>query len=363
VQDFSVAQPVNRPKHGGNIAWAASLANCSPQDILDFSASINPLGPPESAIAAIQSSWESLTHYPDPRYLHLRQVLAAHHHIDPDWVIPGNGSAELLTWASRELAPLSSTSLITPAFSDYTRALKSFGATVFPCPIFLTASPALPHFTQTAGLLLNTPHNPTGAMFPAESILPLLEQFSLVVIDEAFMDFVLPSQQQSLVAWVAQYPNLVILRSLTKFYSLPGLRLGYAIAHPDRLQRWQEWRDPWSVNVLAEAAAIAVLQDTTFQQQTFDWLEKTRSRFYSQLSAIPGFQPLPGVANYFLVQSDYPVLQLQRELLQRHKILIRDCHSFPELGDRYFRVAVRTTPENDRLLGALALCANKSTKS
>jgi len=367
VQDFSSsAQPANRPQHGGNIAWAASLAGCSPLDILDFSASINPLGPPQSAIAAIQASWDSLTHYPDPRYLHLRKVLAAHHQIDPAWVLPGNGSAELLTWASRELAQLPSTALITPAFGDYFRALKSFGATLHPCPIALsdpstaspevafTASLTLPSSpTNAAGLLLNNPHNPTGAMFSIEAIRPLLERFSLVVIDEAFMDFVLPDQQQSLIAFITQHPNLVILRSLTKFYSLPGLRLGYAIAHPDRLQRWQEWRDPWSVNVLAEAAAIAVLQDTAFQQHTFDWLEQTRSPLYHQLAQIPGLHPLPGVANYFLVQSDYPVLQLQQELLQHHKILIRDCTSFTELGDRYFRIAIRTQSENDRLLKGL----------
>lgn len=351
MQDRSSAQI--RPKHGGNIAWAASLANCSPLDILDFSASINPLGPPASAIAAIQSHWQALTHYPDPRYLPLRQTIAAHHGIEPDWVIPGNGSAELLTWASRELAELPSTSLMTPAFGDYTRALKAFGATIQNCPIVLRDFQTLPDFTHQAGLLLNNPHNPTGAMFSIESILPLLERFSLVVIDEAFMDFVPPSQQQSLISVIDRYPNLVILRSLTKFYSLPGLRLGYAIAHPDRLQRWQEWRDPWSVNVLAEAAAIAVLQDTEFQQQTFDWLEEVRSPLYKSLAAIPGLHPFPAVANYFLVQSDYPVLQLQRQLLQDHKILIRDCHSFPELGDRYFRIAIRTQSENDRLLKAL----------
>jgi L-threonine-O-3-phosphate decarboxylase len=350
VQDLSSAQP--RPKHGGNIAWAASLANCSPLDILDFSASINPLGPPASAIAAIQSHWEALTHYPDPRYLQLRQTIAAHHAIAPDWVLPGNGSAELLTWASRELAELPSTSLVTPAFGDYLRALKSFGATIQPCPIDLH-TPTLPAFTHSAGLLLNNPHNPTGTMFSVDSIKPMLERFSLVVIDEAFMDFILPEQQQSLIPIIDRYPNLVILRSLTKFYSLPGLRLGYAIAHPDRLQRWQEWRDPWSVNVLAEAAAIAVLQDVEFQQQTFDWLKTVRSPLYQKLSAIPGLHPLPTVANYFLVQSNHPVLQLQKDLLQHHKILIRDCHSFPELGDRYFRIAIRTQADNDRLLQAL----------
>jgi histidinol-phosphate/aromatic aminotransferase/cobyric acid decarboxylase-like protein len=175
-----------------------------------------------------------------------------------------------------------------------------------------------------------------------------------VVIDEAFMDFLPPDQQQSWIESVQDYPNLVILRSLTKFYSLAGLRLGYAIAHPDRLRRWQQWRDPWSVNVLAEAAGIAGLQDIEFQQQTWTWLQEARSQLFAGLSCLPGLRPFPGAANYLLVRSDQSTVALQRELLQTSRILIRDCVSFPELGDRFFRVAVRTVAENQRLLDSLA---------
>jgi L-threonine-O-3-phosphate decarboxylase len=332
------------------MTWAASLAGCSPHAILDFSASINPLGPPASAIAALQSHLHRLTQYPDPNYTELRQAIAAHHHIDPDWILPGNGSAELLTWASRDLATLDRTTLITPAFGDYTRALHAFGAKIHHLPIELFHTfPALPH----SGLLINNPHNPTGNLFSADSIYPLLERLAIVVIDEAFMDFLPPHQQQSLITDIEKYPHLVILRSLTKFYSLPGLRLGYAIAHPNCLQRWQQWRDPWSVNVLAEVAAIAVLQDTVFQQQTYEWLGEARSFLYEKLAALPGLYPLESVANYLLVQSDYSVVKLQRMLLQKHQVLIRDCLSFAELGDRYFRVAVRTVAENQRLLDGL----------
>lgn len=368
-----------RPRHGGNLTWAASLAGCSPSMILDFSASINPLGPPHSAIAAIHNHLGDLRNYPDPNYQELRQALSQFHRLPPDWILPGNGSAELLTWASRELAELDATYLLTPAFGDYLRSLKAFDTKIVRCSLnldipFTTSTEAsteacteeigtsiqpqaLPQMllnqsSQSAqtGLLLNNPHNPTGWLFSSKEILPYLEQFALVVIDEAFMDFLPPDQQQSLIEWVSDYPNLVILRSLTKFYSLPGLRIGYAIAHPDRLQRWQQWRDPWSVNTLAAAAAVAVLQDTTFQQQTWDWVAAARSQLFQGLSKLPGLSPLAGAANYLLVQSDHSVMQLQQQLLKQSRILIRDCMSFPELGDRYFRVAVRTPPENQRLV-------------
>ncbi len=356
-----------RPQHGGNRAWAAAIAHCSPDALLDFSASINPLGPPETAIAAIHGSLADLVAYPDPSYSHLRVALSEFHHIAPEYILPGNGAAELLTWAGRELATLEATHLVTPAFGDYGRSLRAFDSRVISHPLLTETAPltadalaqtiaaiAEAEAAPNSGILLNNPHNPTGQLVQAEVLRPLLERFALVVVDEAFMDFLPPAEQTSVLEWVQTYPNLVVLRSLTKFYSLPGLRLGYAIAQPERLQRWQHWRDPWSVNSLAVAAGIAVIRDQAFQAQTWAWLPPARSQLLVGLSQQPGLQPLPGTANFLLVKSESSVVQLQRQLLQQDQILIRDCLSFPELGDRYFRVAVRTEAENARLLQALA---------
>lgn len=347
---------MNRPQHGGNLIWAASIAGCPVAALTDFSASINPLGTPQSALQAIISSTPQLTAYPDPEYRELRSKLAQYHHLAPELILPGNGSAELLTWAGRELAQQNFTYLVTPAFSDYQRALNAFAGKVISCPLDPISSPSLPiplSPPPQSGLLLNNPHNPTGKLWTQAEILPYLEQYSLVVIDEAFMDFLTPSESQSLIPLVASYPNLVILRSLTKFYSLPGLRIGYAIADPDRLARWRSWRDPWSVNTLAAAAAIAAIGDREFQQQTWSWLITARTQLWSQLQAISGLHPLKGAANYLLVQSDYSVSWLQEQLLKQDQILIRDCLSFPELGDRYFRLAVRLPAENQRLVTAI----------
>ncbi|MEH2168131.1 MAG: threonine-phosphate decarboxylase CobD [Nostoc sp.] len=364
---------MRQPAHGGNLAWAAALAGCPPDAILDFSASISPLGPPNSAIAAIKSQIGNLKHYPDPNYSELRLALSHFHQLPSEWILPGNGSAELLTLIGRELAQLAATILITPAFGDYYRTLAAYNAKVLECPLSLVIG----HWslvlsfavgaasrrevlviekgqrTKDKGLLLNNPHNPTGKLFSRESILPYLEQFALVVVDEAFMDFVPPNEEQSLIPVVQEYPNLVVLRSLTKFYSLPGLRLGYAIAHPDCLAKWQLWRDPWPVNTLAAAAAIAALQDTEFQQETWAWLPPARNQLFQGLAEIPGLQPQASAANFLLVESQESTSQLQQQLLKHHQILIRDCLSFKELGDRFFRVAVRKESDNQRLLTAL----------
>lgn len=355
---------MRRPTHGGNIAWAAQLAGCAPSLILDFSASINPLGPPNSAIAAIKSNLKDLIAYPDPNYQQLRTSLSQlHPTLNPDWMMPGNGCAELLTWAGREFSQLEETCLLTPAFSDYQRALKAFQAKVREYPLRDYELSVLDWHRQleshqsewaiSRGLLLNNPHNPTGKLWQREQILPWLEQFALVVVDEAFMDFLPNQEQHSLVSVVQDYPNLVILRSLTKFYSLPGLRLGYCVTNPERIKHWQQWRDPWSVNVLAAAAAEAIIQDKDFQQRTWQWLPRARSQLFQGLLQLPGLRPYQSAANFLLVRSEQPSSQIQEKLLKQSRCLIRDCLSFPELGDRYFRVAVRTEAENQRLLDGL----------
>jgi L-threonine-O-3-phosphate decarboxylase len=354
---------MRQPVHGGNLAWAAAAAGCPPETILDFSASISPLGPPNSAIAAIHSQLSNLRHYPEPDYNELRLALGCFHKVPTEWILPGNGSAELLTLAGRDLAKLSATALITPAFGDYYRTLRAYNAKILEFPLslrsgdwglgsridkFISLSPG-----ANSGLLLNNPHNPTGRLFSRKDILPCLEQYALVVVDEAFMDFLPPDEEQSLIGVVQEYPNLVVLRSLTKFYSLPGLRLGYAIAHPERLLQWQTWRDPWPVNTLAAAAAVAAIQDQEFQELTWKWLAPARNQLFQDLASIPGLQPLASAANFLLEKSERSSLQLQQQLLQHHQILIRDCLSFKELGHGFFRVAVRCQSDNQRLSKAL----------
>ena len=359
------------------MVWAAAQAGCLPQDILDFSASINPLGPPPSVCSAIRAGLDSISAYPEPEAWRLREALGQLHQVSADWILVGNGAAELLTWVCRSLSALDAVHLITPAFSDYSRALRAFDAEIALYPICSSLdkldlvqtstaellSQSLAHLRQrlasgqvppvSAGLLLNNPHNPTGQAVSKTELSPLLRQFDQVVVDEAFMEFLPDQSRYSLVSEIERNSNLVVLRSLTKFYSIPGLRLGYAIAHPDRIAQWQSWRDPWSVNALAIVAGIAALQDEAFQSQTHRWLASAKPQLYQGLATIPGLSPLPSAANFFLVRCEASAVQLQQQLLKQ-RILIRDCISFPELGERYFRVAIKTEADNIRLLQALS---------
>ena len=361
---------MRRPHHGGNLAWAATVAGCPPYLVKDFSASINPWGIPETVVNAIAEDIPRLIAYPNPDYPRLRNCLAKELGIGAEYILPGNGSAELLTWAAKDLAQQKATYLIVPAFGDYQRALRAFGANIQPL------SAELPFGNldrligdqvsdrerfESAGLILNNPHNPTGKLWRKQEITSYLKHFALVVIDEAFMDFLPPSDQQTLVELVPHFPNLVILRSLTKFYSLPGLRIGYAVASPERLEQWQSLRDPWSVNSLAATAAVVALKDLDFQQHTWNWLPPARQELEQGLSEILELEPFPSAVNFLLVKSAISVSQLQIELLQRYQIYIRDCLSFPELGDRYFRIAIRTPAENRSLLEALSKITTQLT--
>lgn len=354
------------PQHGGHRRWAAELSGRDPSDIIDFSASLNPLGPPQSLLEALQAAiadpGAAIGSYPDPEAQALRLSLAEHHQIPMDWIRVGNGAAEWITWAARASAALEQTLLPVPAFADYGRALRSFGATIKPIRIPFEQEqgwhldPWLSQnidSTTSQALWINNPHNPTGILWPLEELLEVLPRFELVVADEAFMDF-LEDNSHSLIPWIRSHPQVVVIRSLTKFYTIPGLRLGYVIAHPDRLRQWQQWRDPWAVNGLALVAGVAALQDRVFQAQTHQWLSPARKHLISGLQDHLGWDPLPSAANFVLCNisgSKIPgsAPQLQADWLQHKGILIRDCSTFAELGSSYIRLAVRTPTDHQKI--------------
>lgn len=351
---------LKRPIHGGNLDWAMSLMNHeTATQVVDFSASINPLGPPQSAIASLKAGIVELNHYPNPDYPQFRLGVANHHHLDEKYILPSNGAAELLTWIAWECHELEGVLLPSPCFADYKRALKTFGVKYQFYPLDdLDKGINSPQSSRLA-ILINNPHNPTGKLWTRLSLQPYLEKFALVIVDEAFMDFLPPQNQESLIDFIKDYDNLVILRSLTKFYSLPGLRIGYGISNPQTIAKWQKWRDPWSVNSLAEIAAVACLQDKAFQEKTWQWLPPTRESLKQGLDNIEFLQVLPSQSNFLLVKTQIPSTQLQLRLLRQKQILIRDCVSFPELGEKYFRVAVKTHIDNQKLLDEL----NKLSKA
>jgi threonine-phosphate decarboxylase len=355
-----VEHPLDR-EHGGAIyAWARQT-RIDPAAIVDFSASINPLGPPVSARQAFQKSYAEVSRYPDPYGEELREALAKHHEMKPAEILLGNGSTQLIYLLCFALRPRNAL-IVGPAFSEHANALKLAGAKVrF---LSLTADVDFKFSTEDFMAawgqaddmaLLTTPNSVTGQLMPKAKIekiarIALLRK-RFLVIDEAFIDF---AERESVKHLIHDNPYVIILRSLTKYYALPGLRLGYLLAHPRRVAQFGAYLEPWSVNGPAHKVALACLADRTFGLKTECWLHRERNFLARALIKLKGFEPYPSITNFLLVRiaNGCGALRLRSFLLQR-KILIRACNSFAGLGSNHFRVAVRRRKDNRLLLEAL----------
>jgi len=354
------AQLVDRT-HGGDVDRWAQSAGIQPSEILDFSASINPLGPPTTARKAFIESYGAVSRYPDPYGDRLKRALARRHGMDPAEMLIGNGSTQLIYLLCAALRPHTAL-VVGPAFSEYRNALALAGARIrtlflaadngfqFSMKDFLTAWEA-----DCDIAFLTTPNSVTGQLIPKTQIENIAD-FALtrkcpVVVDEAFVDFI---EDESVKKKVRGNPNFIVLRSLTKYYGIPGLRLGYLLADARRVEQLAAHQEPWSVNGPALNVALACLEDENFFAKTTGWLENERKFLYTRLAALEGLHPLPSKTNFLLVKIDKrgtDALEL-RAFLLRKKILIRVCDTFG-LGSAFFRVTVKRRQENRRLITGL----------
>jgi threonine-phosphate decarboxylase len=348
--------------HGGDVDAAARHAGMDAGEIIDFSASINPLGQPSSARKAFINSYDKVSRYPDPYGETLKKALAKRHRLQPAELLVGNGSTQLIYLLCAALRPRTAL-IVGPAFSEYANALALAGANIR--SISLTVDSGFQFSTEKLLaawekdcdiLFLATPNSVTGQLIPKAEIeniarLALIRK-SFVVIDEAFIDF---AEDQSVKMLVRHNPFLIVLRSLTKYYALPGVRLGYVIGEAGTVAKLADYQEPWSVNGPAMSVALACLADGGFEAKTQGWLERERQFLLNRISTLEGLQPFPSRVNFFLVKITKPGIDATelRSFLLRRKILIRACSSFTELGGDYFRVAVRRRKDNLRLLAAL----------
>lgn len=305
--------------HGGDLFAIARDRGWSWRDMLDFSANINPLGPSPLVRDAIVRATDQIVHYPDRHASRLALALAGHWSIDPECILMGNGATELIHFLARTWLAEPVT-LAPPVFSEFHRAWP--GANLGPAP-------------DEGLLVITNPNNPVGAAMRAPS------RSGPTLIDESFIEF---TDLESAIGRGA-----IVLRSLTKFYALPGLRVGALVAPAELVREWKKRREPWQVNVLAEAAALAALSDDEHAIRTKAFVNSEREWLQTQLRSLPGVKPEPALANYVFVRLDYSAERLCDYMLN-HKVLIRNCSGWPGVPDKGVRVAVRTRIENERLI-------------
>ncbi len=345
--------------HGGNIYRLAESIGQSASGLLDFSANINPLGAPEWIFECLTSSLESLIHYPDPSVTELVQTAAAHYQVDSREILFGNGSTELL-YALPRVLPYKKAVIPVPAYVDYQKVclmedLEIEQLALNPEDNFiLSLSELKARLTQPSLVFLGQPNNPTGQTFSAKKLRLLAKNHpeSLFVIDEAFADFI-PGCDR---LYDNRPDNVIVLLSLTKFYAIPGLRLGLAIGSPWLLDKLRAILPPWSVNQLAQRVGLNALADTFFQQRSLELLPGLRDPFFEELNNFQGLKVYPSQVNFFLCQlttNRMDAFVLSDKLL-KDRIAIRKCANFSNLDKSYFRIAVRTEQENQIFLNHLS---------
>ena len=360
ISEEQPTAPADRFRHGGNV-YESSPAGCG--EWLDLSANINPMGMPASVRYAIEEHIGSLVHYPEPDAPRLTDAIGKAYSIPKSHVIPGNGAAELIYLLCYTLRP-KRIAIPVPSFSEYERAALASGAKTHLIPLspedgFAMDWAALDDAAREADcIIIGNPNNPTGTLLDRENLERLArycaEQSCWLVVDESFMDFLGNPACCTVKDLVGKCPTLIVLHSLTKFYAIPGLRLGFGVAPPALRARMELGKDVWNVNTLAQMAGIAALSDTAYADASRRLLAEEQAFWMRELPGLPGIFAAPPTANFLLLRLEGPDAA-KRALagMRARGILLRDCSNYPGLADGgYLRMAIRTRAENVRALRA-----------
>ncbi len=344
---------------------AAGKTGLRREEILDFSSSVNPLGPSKKALEAAKQAFKEIPAYPDSNSNALREAIASHFTgLTKSNVVCSNGSTELMYLFADAFLRSGDKALIpAPAFGEYESAVRRAGETPKFVKLgndFNVDAAALEREMQDAKMLfLCNPNNPTSMLIPKQTLTSLLdkalERDVLVFLDEDFLEFVEAKKDLSMISRIDDYPNLFILRSFTKIFGLTGLRIGYGIASEAIVDVLLRAKIPWNLNCLAQAAAVAALADEEHLQVTRELIKKEKAWLTAELAKIDALKVYPADANFFFIdtrKTGKTAAELADGLL-RQGILIRDCTSFQGLDSFFVRVAVKTHTENQRLIQAL----------
>lgn len=343
-------------EHGGNIHKVLRETKDGKKAILDFSANINPIGPPEWFRPLISSQLTNLIHYPDPESTDFIKAISEHTGIAGEQIVVGNGTTELLYLITRIL-PVKRALIPVPSYVDYVRAAKLGGLNVATFLMSeregfaLDCSALLAEIRPGDLVIIATPNNPTGKTVSSDSLLTLVHDCpqSTFLIDEAFLEFL--DDRQSLGGKAA---NVLTLNSMTKFYGVPGLRIGYAILPTPLAQMARENLPPWTVNSLAQEFGARALQDIHYQDTSRTVCRELRHELTAELGCFRQLKVYPASANYLFVKilggktsEDLAAFCLGQG------IMIRTCANYTGLDASFFRIAVRSREENKLLLDAL----------
>jgi threonine-phosphate decarboxylase len=335
------------------------------REMLDFSSNINPLGVPDCFKKALRERGDDFGRYPDSAYRALKQNIATYLGVDPEYVTTGNGAVDNIYQAVKA-AQKDRVLGIAPAFSEYRGAAEWAGLNYEAAKAFDEAysridfAKILQRAQRDTTVILGNPNNPTGSLESAAGLCSLAAELakrdSTLIVDEAFIEFIEEAAGHTMLPFIRTFPNLIVIRAATKFFGLPGIRLGYALTgNPVLRRRMNDLTQPWNINTSAVIAGEVIFKDHEYIQATREWLKQERRLFEERLQALPNLKVYPSQANFYLLRSERSDLDahvLYEKLISRG-ILIRTPDGFGNLTSYHFRVALKDRVSNEVLCQAL----------
>lgn len=366
--------------HGGNIFQFAHEQQIEPYEVIDFSANINPLGPSQRGLSALEAQLRYISHYPDATNDDVLNTIADTYGMNKNQIVVGNGAAELL-YAICRLPGYTGAFVPAPGFSEYKEALEASqipvrdiyyrprvddnGKPYFEVPYLAleTFSAELKGQDGRIIVFLGNPNNPDGTLLDKNHIRTLASMLkdanSLLVIDESFIDFVgnntLQDNEYSMRFLVNEFDNIIVVHSFTKFYAVPGLRIGAAFSNPQIIDQLNTFIPTWSINTLAQAYTQSALNDVEYVKRTKQVLHEEQHYMYNALDAIAGITVYPPSANFILfhIEQEGVTADSINEALKKHNMIVRNCDSYMGLNSQWVRVAIKDHDNNVRLVDTL----------
>ena len=352
--------------HGSDLEEIEKYYNIPKEEIIGFGANVNPLGLSTSVKAKLAENLDMITTYPDRNYTSLRAVISEYCGVNPNHIVVGNGSTELISMLIQHRQP-KRTLLLGPTYSEYERELTLCGGEIIMYNLLaendfqLDLDDFFKHLDDSINLLIIcNPNNPTSTALSVADMEIILkkcqEKNIFVMVDETYVEFSPCIEDISTMSLVASYENVMVLRGVSKFYAAPGLRLGYGVTSNETfLEVIRKHQNPWSLNIVASMAGEWMLQDKEYFANTRALIFEEREKMYKELQQIPALRTFKPMGNFFLVKilkegvTSFDVF----DFLIRRKLFVRDCSSFACLEGEYIRFCVLSPENNQKLLDGL----------
>jgi len=349
--------------HGGDIWGFSRKHNIPLEEVLEFSGPINFMGPPPKAVEAVKQNARLIKFYPDPNPVEFKEKIAEYvgHGVEAENILLGNGSIELIYMITEALPQNFKAVIPVPSFSEYEKASLRVGGEVtfvqLPADFSMDTEKIKAAVTdETKIMCICNPHSPSGRLYTKDEVMALVDfcqkKDIIFSIDENYIEFAEEGDKNTVAGEVKNYENLFVIRSVTKFFGMAGLRFGYAVAATNLIEKLETVRQPWSMNGLVNTVTLAAFNDIEFINRTKETIAKNKAQLSQDLASIEGLQVYPSTTNFLLVKILNRKLTstMLKELLAKERILIRDCCTFMGMDDSYIRVTIRSEKDNKILV-------------